>query len=95
MNVRAACIALLALGLTAASAASAVRAPADDPGPAALAGPAGEWEGAIETPPPLSVTVHLGQVDGAWQGTIDITAQGAFGLPLEGVLVAYTFRPVE
>ncbi len=45
----------------------------------------GTWEGRIETPPPLEVVVRLEREEDAWQGTIDIPQQGAFGLPLEGV----------
>ncbi|TVR96497.1 MAG: class A beta-lactamase-related serine hydrolase, partial [Trueperaceae bacterium] len=46
---------------------------------------AGTWAGQIETPPPLEVVVRLDLEDGAASGSIDIPAQGAFGLPLEGI----------
>lgn len=47
----------------------------------------GTWHGAIEIPgSPLEVRVNL-QLTDAWQGTIDIPAQGAVGLPLGGVEV--------
>lgn len=48
---------------------------------------AGTWQGAIDTPPPLEVTVHLAVDDGAWTGLIDIPAQGAANLPLTDVIV--------
>ena len=48
----------------------------------------GRWEGHIEIPgAPLHVKIVLEQDADAWQGTIDITAQGAVGLPLSGISV--------
>lgn len=50
--------------------------------------PEGTWEGAIEIPgAPLAVSVTLAAQTDGWSGTIDIPAQGAFGLPLEDVAV--------
>jgi uncharacterized protein len=47
---------------------------------------AGRWGGAIELPTgALEVQVTLTSVEGELQGTIDIPAQGARGLPLGGV----------
>ena len=47
---------------------------------------AGIWQGVIEIPgTPLEVTVVLRQEAQGWQGTIDIPAQGAEGLPLENI----------
>ena len=59
----------------------------------------GRWEGHIEIPgAPLQVKVVLEQDADAWQGTIDIPAQGAVGLPLSGISVGRADddgRPVE
>jgi uncharacterized protein len=47
---------------------------------------AGLWGGAIQLPTgALEVQVTLTPLDGGWQGTIDIPAQGARGLALAGV----------
>lgn len=52
------------------------------------ASPAGTWDGAIEIPgSPLGVTVTLVADPTGWQGTIDIPAQGAAGLPLADIAV--------
>lgn len=51
---------------------------------------AGHWEGAIELPAgtgKLQILVDLAQADAAWSGTIDIPAQGAQDLPLDGIAV--------
>jgi uncharacterized protein len=49
---------------------------------------AGHWEGAVELPgSPLSISVDLVYNDGYWAGTIDIPAQGAMGLALEGFVI--------
>jgi CubicO group peptidase (beta-lactamase class C family) len=51
-------------------------------------GPAGLWQGAIETPgQALDVSVTLERIDDAWRGTIDIPAQGAHDLPLKAIAV--------
>ncbi len=51
--------------------------------------PAGTWEGFIELPGTmLGVSVTLGLETSGWHGTIDIPAQGAYGLPLEAVAVS-------
>ena len=48
----------------------------------------GHWEGHIEIPgQPLAVKVDLTLEDTDWQGTIDIPAQGAEGLPLSEISV--------
>ena len=48
----------------------------------------GRWGGAIELPTgALEVQVDLRAVEGGWQGTIDIPAQGARGLALTAVRV--------
>jgi CubicO group peptidase (beta-lactamase class C family) len=48
----------------------------------------GSWQGAIEIPgSSLEVEVELQLADEAWQGTIDIPAQGAANLPLEDIHV--------
>lgn len=50
--------------------------------------PAGTWEGFIELPGTmLGVSVTLTLDTTGWSGAIDIPAQGAYGLPLEGVAV--------
>ena len=49
-------------------------------------GPAGAWQGAIQGPTGrLDVRVHLASEAAGWTGTIDIPAQGAFGLALGDV----------
>ena len=49
---------------------------------------AGVWQGQIDIPgQPLDVTVTLDRAQADWSGAIDIPAQGAEGLPLEGVTV--------
>ena len=49
----------------------------------------GHWEGHIEIPgQPLAVKVDLAIDDTDWNGTIDIPAQGAKGLPLSEIHVA-------
>lgn len=54
----------------------------------AQSAPEGNWAGAIEIPgAPLEVSVTLTQTPTGWEGTIDIPAQGAFGLPLTDVAV--------
>ncbi|MEM1205704.1 MAG: serine hydrolase [Acidobacteriota bacterium] len=80
--VRRLVIALL-LAAAAASAASAASAGGADAAPQL----AGTWKGTIEIPTsPLEVIVRLTRGDdGAWSGSIDIPAQGARGLPLEGI----------
>jgi hypothetical protein len=56
--------------------------------PLQVQGPAGLWEGSINGPQTLPVVVRLSRAaDGTWTGTIDIPAQGAKGLPLEGITV--------
>ncbi|MDH3404038.1 MAG: alpha/beta hydrolase [Acidobacteriota bacterium] len=58
------------------------------PDPVATFDLAGHWEGEIELPgSPLQVMLDFAAADGGWRGTIDIPAQAAFGLPLEGVAV--------
>ncbi|MBX3142667.1 MAG: beta-lactamase family protein [Trueperaceae bacterium] len=50
--------------------------------------PAGTWEGFIELPGTmLGVSVTLSLDTTGWSGSIDIPAQGAYGMPLEGVSV--------
>lgn len=50
--------------------------------------PAGTWEGFLELPGAmLGVSVTLTQDAAGWSGSIDIPAQGFYGLPLEGVAV--------
>ena len=50
---------------------------------------AGHWEGKIQVPgQPLVVKVDLESSGGLWSGSIDIPAQGAAGLPLEGIEVS-------
>lgn len=52
---------------------------------------AGHWEGEIELPTAkLQVMVDLTQENGVWKGDIDIPAQGAKDLPLEGITVEGT-----
>ena len=49
----------------------------------------GHWEGHIEIPgQPIAVKVNLAIDESDWNGTIDIPAQGAKGLPLSGIHVA-------
>lgn len=49
---------------------------------------AGHWEGAIQLPTgELQVAVDLSLDAGEWSGTIDIPAQGAKGLGLEGITI--------
>ena len=50
--------------------------------------PAGDWKGVITTPAgPLHVAIHLHAVGaGAYGGTADSPDQGAFDLPLAGVV---------
>lgn len=56
----------------------------------------GSWEGHIETPgAPLLVKVVLEQDADAWQGTIDIPAQGAAALPLSGISVRSTTEDAQ
>ena len=46
----------------------------------------GEWAGEIKIPgSPLSIVVHLAEVDGKLQGSIDIPLQGVSRLPLEKI----------
>jgi len=48
----------------------------------------GHWEGEIALPTgPLQLAVDLEHGESGWKGTIDIPAQGAKGLPLEGILI--------
>ena len=50
---------------------------------------AGHWEGEIQVPgQPLVVKVDLESSGGLWSGSIDIPAQGAAGLTLEGIEVS-------
>src|SRR6185436_4144365 len=55
-------------------------------------GQVGTWQGSISTPGiALAVIVRLDRkADGAWNGAIDIPAQGAKGLPLEKIEVKGT-----
>ena len=49
----------------------------------------GHWEGHIEIPgQPIAVKVDLAIDDTDWNGTIDIPAQGAKGLPLSEIYIA-------
>jgi CubicO group peptidase (beta-lactamase class C family) len=84
----------LAAAITAivlATGASWTPAAAAEPSAAPLgsgAGPAGRWEGAIQLPgQELRVTVELTRDGDTWSGKIDIPAQGAKGLPLQGIAV--------
>ncbi len=46
----------------------------------------GEWAGEIKIPgSPLSIVVHLAEVDGKFRGSIDIPLQGVSRLPLEKI----------
>jgi hypothetical protein len=46
----------------------------------------GHWSGAVETPAgPLNMEVDLDQTSSGWIGSISIPAQGASGIPLEGI----------
>lgn len=53
------------------------------------AGPAGHWEGAIETPgQPLQIEVDLAaRAGGTWEGTITIPAQNLKAFPLRNIAV--------
>lgn len=54
----------------------------------ALAGPEGEWRGAIQLPgQALKITVKLRQDGGTWLGSVDIPQQNARDLPLEQIEV--------
>lgn len=56
----------------------------------------GRWEGHIEIPgAPLHVKVVLEQDADAWQGTIDIPAQGSAALPLSGISVRSTAEDAQ
>lgn len=58
--------------------------------PAAAQDAAGDWRGTLEVGPgtSLPIMVHLRRDDaGVWSGTMDSPAQGAAGIPLEGIEV--------
>ena len=56
--------------------------------PALAQDAAGDWRGTLEVGPgtTLPIVVHLRRDDaGVWSGTMDSPAQGAAGIPLEGI----------